>query len=182
MSNRIKSSARELKNTRSLVTCAVLIALYVIADVFLTFKTDAFEITTSFLALALIGYFFGPVPGFISAIVGDLVAYIFRPAGPFYPGFTLSAILICVIFAFFFYEKKVTLWRIILARSIINIFVNIGLGTLWISHLYGKAYIPLLISRAAKNIIALPFEILLLYLLLKNIEKIMKHTGGKSRI
>lgn len=173
MFSRVKASAKELKSTESLVLCAALIALYIILDGFATVKTQYFEITFSFLALAVIGYLFGVVPAFISAAAGDLISFFVFPRGAFHPGFTLTTILICVIFALFLYKQKVSLWRVILARLCINIFVNSTLTTLWVSQLVGKGFGVLFVSRAAKNLFALPIEIILLFFVLRAAEKIL---------
>ncbi len=174
MLNRIKSSARELKSVNSLVMCACLVALYVALNSASIYVTQSLKLTFSFLVLGIIGFRFGIVTGSIAAIACDLVAYFIRPAGPLHLGFTLSTILTCVVFAIFLYEKSFSLWRIILSRLFVNIFINILLNTFWLSNLYGNAYIVLLAERVVKNLALLPVEVALLYFVIKGFSEITK--------
>ncbi|MBR5543416.1 MAG: folate family ECF transporter S component [Oscillospiraceae bacterium] len=173
MQNRIKSSAGELKNTRSLAICAVLVALYVAINSASIYVTPSLKLTFSYLVLGILGYKFGIVTGFFAGFACDLIAYVVRPAGPLHLGFTLSTMLTVVIFALFLYRRELKLWRIILSRTLINLLINIALNTYWLSNLYGKAYVVLLFERVIKNIALLPVEIALLWFVLKAFEKIM---------
>lgn len=181
MQNRIKSSAKELKSIHSIVMCAVLIALYVAINSLSVYVTPTLKLTFSFLILALLGYRFGIATGFIAGIACDLVAYLVRPAGPLHIGFTLSTALTVAVFAVFLYHRKPRLWRIILARTSINLFINIALNTYWLSNLYGKAYIVLLAERVIKNLALLPIEVALLFFVLKAFEQINKKLGNTNQ-
>ena len=179
MQNRIKSSATEIKNTRSLAVCAVLVALYVAINSASIYVTPSLKLTFSYLVLGILGYRFGAVTGFFAGFACDLIAYVVRPAGPLHLGFTLSTMLTVLIFALFLYRRKLSLWRIILSRTIINLIINIALNTFWLSNLYGKAYIVLLFERVVKNIALLPIEVALLWFVLKAFDKIMTSVDNK---
>lgn len=177
MQNRIKSSAREMKNVYSLVMCAALIALYVAINSVSVYVTPTLKLTFSFLVLAVLGCRFGAVTGAFAGLACDLIAYVVRPAGPLHLGFTLSTMLTVLVFALLLYGRELKLWRIIAARAVINLAINIALNTYWLSNLYGKAYIVLLFERVFKNVALLPIEIALLWFVLKAFEQIMKRVG-----
>ncbi len=174
MPNRIKASALELRSTRSLVTCALLVALYVVTNTLSVYVTPSLKLTFSFLAFGLLGYRFGIVTGGLAGIACDLAAYLIRPSGPLHLGFSLSAVLTCAVFGLFLYRRELSLWRVIVSRTVINLFINIALNTYWLSNLYGKAYIVWLTERSLKNVFLLPIEIALLYAVLLAYKKIDK--------
>ena len=180
MQNRIKSSANEVKNIYSLAMCAVLVALYVAIDTASVYVTPILQLTFSFLVLGLLGYRFGAVAGVVAALACDLIAYVIRPAGPLHLGFTLSTMLTVLVFALFLYRYPPKLWRIITAKTIVNVGVNIALNTFWLSNLYGKAYIVLLFERVIKNIALLPVEIALLWFVIKAFEGIMQRMENRK--
>ncbi len=179
MQNRVISSARELKNLRSLITCSLLIALYVaLNSLSSVYITQELKLTFSYIALAMIGYRFGIITGFFGGALCDLLAYVIRPSGPLHLGFTLSTALTCVVFGIFLYKREFKWWTLLirtaLSRTIVNLFINIALNTFWLSNLYGKGYIVMLFQRVLKNILLLPIEVAILFFVLKAFERILK--------
>ncbi len=166
-------SAKELRSTRSIVMCAVLIALYVALDSISVFTLSTQKFTVAFIALALLGSRFGIIPASLAAFACDLVGYLIKPMGAYHPGFAISKILTCIIFALFLYKKEIKLWRIIVSRTIINILINVFLNAYWLASLYSsKGYTVILAEHFYKNIILLPFEIVILWFVLKAFDKI----------
>lgn len=100
---KMKESASELKDTRKLTTVAMLIALAVILGFFATVQLgDFLKIGFSFVPNELTAMFFGPAVGGIMAGVSDILKFIVKPTGQFFPGFTISAILGGMIYGFVF--------------------------------------------------------------------------------
>lgn len=178
-------SAKEFKCLKSIVAAALLVALHTVLAVFVSINvTPALRISVSFLANCAIGYMFGPVMGFMCGGLGDIIQYIIKPTGPYFPGWTLSAALAGLIYGLFFYDcnikiskKKVTgekrslleiidlkfLIRVVLALTIDTLLVNVLLGTYWCSIMYGKGFMFYLTMRFTKNLIQLPINIFLTY-------------------
>ena len=182
MFTRLKSSAEELKSTRSLVLCAALIALYIAIESFSIFSDSTQKFTLSFIALALLGARFGIVPSSIAAFACDLIGFFLKPMGAYHPGFAISKICTCIIFALFLYKKPTKLWRIITAKTLINILVNSLLNAYWLATLYSsKGYLVLLASHFYKNMILLPFEIIILFFVFAVFDKIEKKLDKNSR-
>lgn len=168
--DRLKSSAGELRQTKSIALCGALIALYLVLDLF-GVKTLDNQVSLSFLAFALLGYYFGPVTATLAAIPADLLSVFTQGQTPFF-GFTISAMLTCLVFAIFFYRQEVKLWRIIAARIVINIGINSFLNALWLKMMFSKGYLVYFTGHITKNLMLLPFEIVLLWLILKAMQKI----------
>lgn len=110
---------------------------------------------------------FGPVTGCLVGGLSDVIAYIVKPVGGFFPGFTISAMLGGIIYGVILYKKPLSLKRVIIANSIVAVTVNLFLNTLWLTLLYGDAFFALLPARAAKQLIMLPVDTLLFYMTAK---------------
>ena len=76
------------KNTKIMVTCALLVALQVILARFLSINTTFVVVNFSFLAVALSGILFGPLWALAVGAVSDLIGATLFPFGAFFPGFT----------------------------------------------------------------------------------------------
>lgn len=169
-----KRSASEFQKLRSLTAAALLVAVHTVLAFFLSFQiTGSLRISLSFLANVLIGAMFGPVMGFVCGAVGDLVQFVIKPTGAFFPGWTLNAALACMIYGMFFYNKfpsKAFDWkfwlRCILVLSLDTLLVNVFLGTYWCTLMYGKGFWFYFSSRFIKNIMQLPINIVLTYYVL----------------
>lgn len=139
-------SAKEFGNLRSVVTAAFLIALHTVLACFVSIQvTTSLRISVSFLANICIGYMFGPVMGFVCAGAGDILQFILKPTGPYFPGWTLSAALAGLIYGCFFYkssinikamsyendEKKDNKWNLVL--NILSLITAVLAGISWIA-------------------------------------------------
>ena len=111
----------------------------------------------------------------IFATLEDLLTYFLFQSSqwPFFPGYTLSAIVGILIY-YVFLHKKVSILRVAISKALVNIFVNIGLGSLWNSMMYGKAFLYYASISIVKNLVLLPFEIIAFYLIYKALEPITK--------
>lgn len=188
-------SAKEFKSIKSVVAAALLIALHTVLAVFVSIQvTPTLRLSVSFLANCAIGYMFGPVMGFVCGGLGDLIQFIIKPTGAYFPGWTLSAALAGFIYGLFFYgcnmkvaesfdgDKKGILkfidvkflLRCILALTVDTLLVNVLLGTYWCSIMYGKGFAFYFSIRFAKNMIQLPINIILTYYVLGFIKYIDK--------
>lgn len=167
-----KSSLNEFKSLRSLTAMGLLLAVRLLLSTFVSVPIgDTLKIGMSFVATAVMGMLFGPIGGGIVSAVGDILQFAVKPSGVFFPGYTLTAFLGGFIYGLFLYKfdfknKPQFILRVIAAKASINIFVNVILGTLWLKILYNKAFIALLPVRLIKNLTLLPFEIVILVVIL----------------
>ena len=103
------------------------------------------------------------------AIVEDFIAFFLFPSGPFFLGYTITAVAGCVIYHIFLH-KEINLKNIIISKTLVNIFVNIGLNSLWSSMLFSKGYIYYFSKSVVKNLLMLPIEIIVFYTIYKLIK------------
>jgi riboflavin transporter len=169
-----KESANELKKLPVLAMTAMLTAVHSVLGFFTIMIGSFIKIGFSFLTIALAGMLYGPFTAGILGGIGDIINYLIKPTGPFFPGFTINGILTGIIYGLFFYKKNINIKRILLARICVIILVDLCLTTTWLSLLYGKAFFILLPMRALKAVVMLPIETGLLYFLLTKITILTK--------
>lgn len=161
----------QLKNVKTLTTAGMFIALSVIFGFLNLPITQFVEIRFGSLMLAVSGMLLGPGISAVVGILSDLIAFMVKPTGPFFPGFTISAAISGAIFGFLLYKKEITVWRIFFAECVHTVVVGFILNSLWLSILYGNAFLAVVSSRAVKEIIMLPINTILLTVIIKSISK-----------
>ena len=76
-----------------------------------------------------------------------------------------------LFFGMILYHRPVSVWRILLAQFLVKLFVNIGCNTLWLNLLYKKAVLLILPERIISNLIMLPIDTLICYIVLKAVDR-----------
>ncbi len=168
------------KSIHFLIISALFIAITVIFTHFLAIQTMFLRISFACIPLAIYATIFGPWYAGLIAVIADIMGSFFFPAGPFFPGFTLSAFLSAFIYGFFFHHKPITVKNTCLAFALVCIFVNIGLNTLWLAILYNKAVHIFFFSRFIKEILTLPIHIFIFYKVYKALFPYIKKTNFMS--
>jgi ECF transporter S component (folate family) len=148
----------------------------------MSIETPIIRIGFGFLPNVIASIMFGPLLGGIAAATGDILGMLIFPKGAYFPGFTLTAFLGGVIYGLVLHNKKSSIKTSLLAVSIITIFINLGLNTLWLHIITGKAALAILIPRIIKSSIEFPVKISLIYSLWKLLEKIGFTTIEKENI
>ena len=139
--NLLKSSAREIKKVSNLAACAMFAALALILNTVATINIGPYvRIGFSGIPNELVDYLFGPVTGCLFAGIMDIVKFFLKPDGPFFFGFTFNAMLAAFIYGCFFYRKKLTFKRVLVAKLVVVLIVNVCLNTLWLDVLYAKGF------------------------------------------
>ena len=149
-------------NTQRLVLLAFFIALEVILTRFCSINTDFIRIGFGFLPVAMVGIMFGPLWAGAAYAIGDVLGMLIFPSGQFFPGFTVSAFLVGIIFGLFLHKKQPSYKNIILPVLIVCMGVNLFLDTFWLSILYGQAYLVLFPVRIIKCAIMVPIQLILI--------------------
>ena len=150
-------SYRELKKVRTITTVAMFVAISIILGAFTVPIGNFLKIGFSSLTTVSIGYLFGPIVGSIFGAITDIVKYMMKPTGPFFPGFTFNAIIAGIMYGSILYKKPVSIKRILAAEILVSLLCNILLGTLWLNILYGKAFLAILPMRAFMAFVILKF-------------------------
>lgn len=155
---------KELSKPRNLAVIAMLIAANIVVSMIST-HTETIKISLSFLIVAFAAYFFGPVAAALVAGLGDVASALIFPVGPYFPGFTLTAVLTGVCFGIFLY-KKTGFVKITVSVLLNEILGSLLLNSLWISILYSMPYKPLFISRLTTQVLPMiAIEIIVLWLI-----------------
>lgn len=132
-------------------------------------------ISFTYLFFAAIGLIYGPVCGLFIGFCSDMIGYCINPGGVFFLGYTLDAMLSGFIYGICFYKKRITFMNCLIARTFVNLFINVGLGSLWWKILYQldwDAYLTYMsLTSLPKNILYLLPQSILLFIFFKAISK-----------
>lgn len=162
----------KLKDVKTLTLSGMFLALASICGFFNLPLSQLVEIRFGSLVLAVCGSILGPI---VTAIVGacsDIIAFVIKPTGPYFPGFTISAAVSGLIFGLFLYKKEATVWRIFLAVCVHTLVVGVCLNSIWLSILYENAFLVVLSSRIVKELVMLPINTVLLTVIVKSTRKV----------
>ena len=167
-----------MKNVRVLTTAGMLLAISVVLGFFKIPITELIELRFSFLPIACGSMLFGPVVGGIMGAASDIMGFVARPTGPYFPGFTISAAIQGIVYGLILYKKPVTVRRIVTAQLIDTVLISLVLNPLWLSMLYGQGFWAVLTARMVKTAVMFPINTVLLMSLLKPAQRYeMKHMG-----
>ena len=92
-------SLRALSRTRTITTAGLLLAIQMVLSSYGVIEvTDSLKISLAHLAIAPTAILFGPVVAGLQGALSDLLGFMLKPSGPYFPGFTLTAALLGVIY------------------------------------------------------------------------------------
>ena len=132
---------------------ALLIALNIVIVRFLSVQTQTIRISFGLLPTALCSMLFGPWIGAISAFLSDFLGMMINSKGmAYFPGFGISEALYGLSFGLFLFKKEKNFARIIFCVVLQTVFIDIGLGSLWLRIFFKN---PLWITVSARSITAL---------------------------
>ena len=172
-----RTAALEVKNYRSIVFSALMIAACIVLSHCTIRVGEGLSISVTFLARALCSLVCGPVMVILFGAAEDTLSFFLSSGGyPYFPGYMLTTILGCIVYALFFYRARITWRRIILAKLLTNI-QNVFLGSLWSAILYSKGYLYYMATSAAKNALYLPLQILMIGFLFQALLPVLGRQG-----
>ena len=163
-------STREIQNVRTVTACGLFAALAFILESFSIQLGEYIKIGFSGLPNEMVDFLFGPAVGCVFSGMLDILKLIVHPTGPWIPGLTLDSFLAGLFYGFFLYKRPIRLWRILTAKLIVALVINVVLGTFWLSQVYGNGFWVMAPARLVKNVIMWPINSLVLYLTLKVLE------------
>ena len=171
LKSQFTDSIQELKDLKTFTAAAMLLAITVVLGFYRLQITEFVRIGFDSVAKELTGMVFGPVVGCLVGGLSDLISYVIKPIGGFFPGFTISAMAGGLIYGIVLYKKPLSLMRVIAANSIVTVAVNLLLNTYWLTLLYGDALVALLPARAVKQLVMLPIDVILFYVTARVLSK-----------
>lgn len=184
-------SCKEVKELRAVVVTGLLIALSMVIESF-TINLGFAKINFAFLAIAAIGMLFGPSVAFFAGGICDILGYLVAPDGAFFPLYTLIGAVQGLIYGVIAYRKlcdksgkafnKEMMIRLIIARIVDVLFINLICNTAANFHygfLQDKTLGAAIAARTAKNLLELPFDIILIAGVLMAVLKAYNMVFGK---
>ena len=154
------SAASELRSLRRLVFAALIAAITIVVGGVFVPVGENLRVYFTFLVTSVGCAIYGPVMGLLVGVVTDTLNYIIFNSGAYFPGYLISEMMGNLIFALFLYRKRITILRLFSARLIINVFVNIFLGSVWSAMLYSRGFYFYLSQSVVKNLVLLPVEVI----------------------
>ncbi len=156
-----------------LVVCGMMIAVDVVLARLASLNTTTERLGLSLFAVAIVAYLYGPVAALVVHGLSDVIGALLFPNGPYFLGFTVTAVMIGLIYGLCFY-KTVSMWRIVMAVVAVQVICTLCLNTLWLSILYDKAFLVFLPGRLIQAAIVTPVQLVGLPFLFKALERGVK--------
>ena len=127
-------------STKQLVTMGLLVAMDIVLNRFLSIKTQVTSIGLDFIPMIIAAMLYGPIAAAVVHGLADFLGAICLPVGPYFPGFTLSVVLMGLVCGALLHNHEVSIWRTILAVGICQFVIALFLTSYWIHVLYGFPY------------------------------------------
>lgn len=167
-------------NVNQLVIMGALIAMDVILRRFLSIYTPITRIGFAFVAEVIAAIVLGPLQAAAVGGIADVIGAIVFPSGAFFPGFTVTAVTIGLIYGLFLH-RKVTVVRIVCAVIVAQIVCSLGLNTLWLSIMTGSSYTALLSTRLVQAVVTGVVQIATIILLQGSVVLIKRQVQTAER-
>ena len=164
----------KLKQTQVLTITAMLIAIATVLGFFKVPLNPLVELRFAFLPIASAGMLFGPGVGAIVGALADVLGYLAKPTGPFFPGFTISGAVSVLLYGLCLYKKPLTVPRVIFAQFVQVVVISLILNNINLSILYGNGFFAVMVPRLLKTAIMFPINTVLLFVMLKAMQQIAK--------
>ena len=174
-------------DTRTMVKAGFLTAISIVLTRFMYFFVPlagfpALRISFGEVPIMMSGLLFGPLVGGVTGVAADLIGILINSQGAFHPGFTLSSMLWGVIPGLFYilfkkhksYEKIYSFMNVFLAVFVSFVVISLGLNTLWLSSMFGQAFVILLPGRVIAAIVNIPLQSIIITTLLKYLKGLVK--------
>ncbi len=158
MNNNDLPNNKKQNYSRTITLMGVLTATEIVLSRFASFSAWNMKIGFGFVPIVIAAMLLGQVKAGIIASLADFLGAVLFPIGPYFPGFTLTALLTGIVYGIFLY-KRTTFLRIVIAVCVNQLILSLLLNTLWISILYGSPYGPLFMTRIIQSLILIPVQI-----------------------
>lgn len=166
------------QNVVRLVVCGMMLALDVVLTRFGSVNLWDRRIGFSFIAVAIAAYLYGPLAGALVHGSSDFIGAILFPSGAYFPGYTLTAAVIGLLYGLCFYRSN-RWWRVALGVVSAQLVGSILLNTLWISTTNSVPFWTLMPGRFVQAAIMTTVQLIVLPLvfaaLKRGVQPLMKN-------
>ena len=150
------------------VITAAMAALSMVLNRFASIHTMGWTIGFAFIPIVMVAILNGPLPAAIAGALADFVGAILFPFGPYFPGFTVVAAIMGLVYGLFLHCEKLRWWRVVLPAVINNAILGLLVNTLWVSILYGsRTYWGWFVYRLPEYAILIPMNLLFIPVLFR---------------
>ncbi len=163
-----------MSKLKKIILSGILLALLIVLNRFVSIKTNLLVLSFSFIPVMMAAIWLGPKYTTLIAALGDFIGAILFPFGTYFPGFTLSAGLVGLIYGIFLYKKpeqeisnKQFIIKLIISNLLVLGVVEIFVVSIWLNMLYGKAYFVIISTRVLAQVIMFPIRIITIFFLEK---------------
>jgi ECF transporter S component (folate family) len=154
---------------------ALLVALQVVLGNILQVPLMEKQYNFGFVPIAVAGALLGAPAAMIVGGLGDFLGAHLFPQGAYFPGFTLTNVLVGLVCGLVLYRRKPSIVRVIIAVAVSLLVINWPLNSLWLKMMYSKStrsYMGWLLMRGPNYIFEVPANIVLVYLCLKGLGRV----------
>lgn len=170
------------KRTLDITVMAMVVAIRLVMEMLPKINFGLYvQIGFGFIGAAIAGVMLGPWRAALVGILVDILGnFLSGKTGQFFLGYTLTALVGGLIYGYFLYKRPLRWEQIGLAVLLVTIFCNLGLNSIWVHMMTGKAFAVFMSMRILKNMISLPLNTAILTVLFSN--KTMKTLIEKYRV
>ncbi len=176
-----KESAGVIKKPQTLAICAMLIAVNAVLGQFTLPISESVRIGFGFVTVPFASMLYGPLAGCVMGMLQDLVSFVIKPTGGLIIALTLNAGMMGIVYAAFFYKRKISFAKVVLAQLVVVCVINIVLNSIALAPIVGSGLVGILPGRLIKNVIMLPVQIMIMYLMLKTVDLKTKRVFSSGR-
>ncbi len=177
MSNNKKNTA-----VYNLAFAAMLVAISCVLGFFKFAVGQNVNVTFFFLPVAIGAMCLGPIPAAAIGGIADILGCLIMPTGPYFPGFTLNAVITGAVYGIFFFKQRPKLWKIIVARLILMVVVDLILTPLWLNLLYSTPLVwAFWVQRFIKCAIVCPLEIVFILIVNSAVYRILNKLDNPKK-
>lgn len=183
-----KKKSSGLYNVRVLAILAMLVAMEIVLNRFLSINTAGWKIGFAFIPPIVAAILFGPIESAIVYALSDFIGAMLFPIGPYHPGFTIVAAVMGIIAGLFLNKrplsflkinaqwKKIRFFPNVVVPVIINcVLLGLLVNTIWVAQLYGsKTYYGWFLYRLPEYAVMVPVQLAIIPVLLKLCELLVR--------
>ena len=172
----VKQNKPDLRKTvqnsaTNLSVLAMLTAALIVLSLYCTIKTEALNITLTFIPVMIAARLYGAWGAGAVAGLGDIVGYIIRPMGALFPPITITAIITGIVFGLFLKINNIKTGKdsskcviaVVIAQLVLAAFVT----PLWLNMLYGTSYFTFFVSRLPQIAVMTVVELVAVFAIVK---------------
>lgn len=165
--------AANLKQTKTMAVCSLLIALNVVLGYFTIPINPYMRVGFGFFTSPMAATLYGPMASCVVSILSDVIKFILKPTGAYLPVYTISVGICGMLYGMILYRKKITLLRVFCACLVVSVLGNMILGSIALAPTMAKGLVVMLPGRIMKDLLMLPIHTVVLYFVLKVTKKIV---------